>query len=113
MKDPIQLDAFLSRTERDNGMQQAIDHADAILDNWSEHAMSLLKKYLRHHTGEFMTEDVRKYAEDILFPSPPDDRAWGGIMVRAKNAGLIRKIRLQECKNKSGHRHPVGVWKKV
>ncbi len=110
--DNIQLDIFQATIERDAGMQQAIDHANAVVEKWSDRAMVFLKKYIKLNNGGFMAEDVRMFAELMDFPSPPSARAWGSIMTRARREGLIVGIGYGKTKSKKAHRTPAGIWMK-
>ena len=101
-----------ARTLRDAGMQTAIDHADAVLDAWSERAFAALRRYVGDvHTGaSFTCETVRAYAETQGLPPPPDNRAWGGVMMRGARAGLYRKGTYAPATDPTSHCGPVTVW---
>lgn len=104
---PPYLDA---KAGRDFGMQRAIDHADATRHDWSEGAYDLLKTYSRI-MQEFMTEDVRLWADSRGFAPPPDTRAWGAVVNRAVREGLI--VRTGYAPSKTGHMRPTAVWKRT
>ena len=101
---------------RDEGMRQAVEHADAVHGNWSERAMDMLKDYLellRYGLGEgqqFTSEMVREYAEQMGLPDPPDKRAWGAVMVKAARAGLIVKKGWTTSRNPKVHCSPTSLW---
>lgn len=111
MKPPIQLDIFQSQINRDKGIQKALDSAERLNDGWANQAFIFLRNYIKAH-NTFMTEDVRKAAEGIV-PSPPSERAWGGIIVRAKKERLIRRIGFQSVTNPKAHCTPAAVWGRV
>lgn len=109
----VQLDIFQSTVLRNEGIQQAVDHADDFAPDWSVKAYELLKKFLNNHVGPFMAEEVRSYAEMIQFPSPPSQRAWGGIIARAAREGLIEGRGYAPVRNVNAHRTPARVWVQV
>lgn len=107
-----QLDIFTDgRIMRDAGIAQAITHADEVCEKWSEKAYRFLQWYLQHHK-EFMTEDVRKASEYII-EIPPSERAWGGVIVRACKAGLIRQIGYRKVTNARAHCANAARWEAV
>lgn len=103
----------LAERNRDIGMQTAVDHADREQPKWSDLAYKYLKMYLRDNpVGEFLAEDVRKWVGDEL-PEPPSNRAWGAVIKRAADNGLIRFLKYAPTKNPRAHRTPASVWEKV
>jgi len=111
MMNQLSIDFEAARAGRDAGMQAATEHADAVFENWSEHAYSMLLQYLRE-TRMFMTEDVRAYAQSRGLPSPPDGRAWGGVITRAAKANLIERIGFAPMKSPNCHMNPKSVWQR-
>lgn len=93
---------------RDEAIQRALDHADQEAEKWSDHAYEFLLKYMEEHPT-FMTEDVRLASSGII-PEPPSQRAWGGIVRRASQAGLIMSTRTQSVKNPAAHCANAAVW---
>lgn len=98
---------------RDAGMQQALDHAQAVHEAWGEQAMAALRVYLAAHPGkEFMTEDVRAYAYEVLsIPQPPHCRAWGSIIAKAARHRLIVRVGIGPVKTVSSHMANASVWR--
>lgn len=96
---------------RDKGIEKAVEHANHVYTQWSEKAFDFLLKYLQT-AQEFMVEDVRKASEGIV-PSPPSLRAWGGVIVRAAKANLIKKIGFRNVTNAKAHCTPASVWEKI
>lgn len=73
---------------RDDGMERAVEHADAVKPKWSDDAFEHLRRFAESlHT--FTSEDVREVAERDGLAVPPDSRAWGGVVIRAVRAGII------------------------
>lgn len=104
-----------ARAERDAGMRLALDHAESVRDGWADEAMTALRIYIAAHpTKEFMTEDVREYAYDVLaVPYPPHCRAWGGVMASAAKQGLITRVGIGPVKTASSHMANATIWRKT
>ena len=80
--------------------------------NWSDDAYRILLEFVSRYDIEFMTEDVRDYAEKVRkFRSPTSKRAWGGIMARAKRNNLIEAIGIRPVKNKDAHCANATIWR--
>lgn len=111
---PIQLDAFQASLEADKGMQTAIITTSRQTPNWSVAAFIFLNGRFRtlliHQDQYFMTEDVRKAAENIL-PSPASARSWGFIMKQAAKQNIIEHVGYQKVKNVRAHGTPASLWK--
>lgn len=97
----------------DLGMQTALQNANARHGNWADQAMDALLVYLSCHPGkEFMTEDLREFAYDVLaVPYPPHCRAWGGVISRASRNGVIRRVRIGPVSTASSHQALASVWR--
>lgn len=78
-----------AKQRRDIGIQKAAANAENQKPGWSEMAMEFVRRYLRRHKNPFLWEEVREWAESRGLPAPPDKRAWGGISIFARRAGLI------------------------
>ncbi|MCI2809363.1 hypothetical protein [Eoetvoesiella caeni] len=107
------LSFVTGRQLRDAGMHTAIGHAAATHDDWPEQAFEALQTYVATHPGkEFMAEDVRNYAYDVLaIPYPPHCRAWGSIIARAAREGMIRRVGIGPVKTASSHMANASVWR--
>lgn len=112
----IQLDAFQAQLEADKGMLKSILTTSRQTPNWSVAAFIFLNGRYRNSIGgsahgiHFMTEDVRKAAENIL-PAPSSQRAWGFIMKQAAKQKVIEHVGYQKVRNKKAHATPASVWK--
>lgn len=95
----------------EDGAQRAADHADRVIASWSERAGDALTAFVKSG-AEFTSEDVREYAEQAGLPAPPDGRAWGAVILRARKAGLIRLVRYSPGRNPVCHSRPMAVWVK-
>jgi hypothetical protein len=100
---------FSAEELRDKGISQAEDHANRDYFGWSEQAYSFLVTFARMNPV-FQAEDVRGAAEGIV-PQPPSERAWGGVIVRARKEGLIERTGYAPVKNPKAHKTPAAVWK--
>ena len=92
---------------RDDGMQRAVEHADAVEVFWSESAYSHLRDFCRLQTS-FLTEEAREFAESRGLTPPPDGRAWGAVIRRAAKDGLIQRIGYKPAK--SSNLAPKCLW---
>lgn len=109
-----QLDIFsqppiTGEMKRDIGMQQSIDHANEVCENWSTIAYNFFINYAKNIGKPFMTADVVEAAKGIV-PAAPDGRAWGQIPVKAKRAGLIIWIDYARGNNPKHHKNPRSLW---
>lgn len=99
---------ILGEILRDKGIAVAVDHADAVVDNWSRLAYAFLERYCRSHR-EFMIEDVRKASIGIV-PEPPSFRAWGSVATKAARNNLVSRSGYRNVTNSRAHRTPATVW---
>jgi hypothetical protein len=106
----IELNFSLSGELKNRGMEQAINHACEMEDNWKERAYELLKTFVLKTDVPFMAEQVRSYAALIGFPLPPSNRAWGGIISRAANSGLIQRVGIGKVSNTKAHQANASIW---
>lgn len=104
-----QPELFTAEQLRDKGIKQAVDHANNKIEKWSDKAYEFLLKYMLDH-NQFMVEEVREASEEIV-PPPPSKRAWGGIIRKAANAKLIKRIDCRIVKNPKAHCAIASVWK--
>jgi hypothetical protein len=107
---PGQASLFSGAQLRDIGMQQALDHANAVSDQWSDRAYRYLEYFAAQGT-EFRAEQVRIFAEKNGLESPPSARAWGGVINRGVRKEIIRRVRFVPCDNAKAHRANVSVWR--
>lgn len=98
------------------GMQQAIDHADAVSEKWSERAYDEFVFWLctKKKDAVFKTEDFRVFCElNDKIPKPPSKRAFGGLPIRAAKSGLITKAGYTQTVNPKAHNTPCTLWKVI
>jgi hypothetical protein len=106
-----QTNIDFGRQNRDAGIKRAVDHADHVTRDWSTMAYEFFTNvFLKHHKGQFMAEDFRAQCKGIV-PDPPSLRAFGGIIIRAKCAGLITRVGIKPVKNPKAQMANASVWK--
>jgi hypothetical protein len=112
MNNQAQID--FGRKNRDAGMKRAIDHANAVTPDWEEMAYSFfVNVFLKHVKGEFQCEDLRAQCKGIV-PDPPNLRAYGSLMRKAKHEGLIINTgRTRPVKNPKAQMANAAVWVSV
>ena len=106
MHQQLEFGEYLKR----KGMKRAVDHAERHHVSWGDRALAMIPRYPR---SRFQAEEIRIWAYSQGLPEPPHGRAWGSVMVRAKNMGLIRCIGYQNVSNPNAHRTPAAVWIKT
>ncbi len=100
-----------ARDLAEEGMNRAVEHADAEEPGWSERAYRLLFAYAEAHPL-FATEDARTWAHNEGgLPLPPDGRAWGAVTNRAVRAGLIVRDHYRPTRIPPAHASPRPVWR--
>jgi len=105
-----------ARLARDVGADAAVAHADAVVGSWSERAAALLREYGQTSAEvgvTFTAEDVRGFAEDKGLPAAPDSRSWGAVIMRARNAGLIKHAGYETSKSPTRHHGITSAWRWV
>jgi len=103
-----QLDLFTAQKLRDQGINKALTSANNTFDNWTNRAFDFLRHYIQSNS-EFMAEDVREASKGLI-ETPPNNRAWGGIFVRAVKSGLIKRKGFKNVKNIKAHCTPATLW---
>jgi hypothetical protein len=83
-----------AEARRTAGMTRAISKAEKDRAGWANDALECVRRFCAAHDRgfEFLTEDVREYAEALqLIEAPENARAWGSVMQNAARAGYIKK----------------------
>ncbi len=106
-----QLSIDFARAARDEGVKQALDHADREVEGWSDLALLFLRKYATGHEY-FSPEDVTEAAGSWGLIQPPDKRSWGGVYLRAQNLGLILRSD-RSYQRRFGHATKSFLWKSL
>jgi len=123
MKDLTLFDEVVeAKTNRDNAIQRAVEHADRVEVKWSDRAWGLFESYCEALTiaanngvGEvvFRTEQFVSSAKSNGLPDPPDNRAFGAIILKAVKAGMITRVGYAPKTSKNCNCQPISVWKVV
>lgn len=104
-----------ARELRDAGIQRAVDYADSLAPasspKWSDTAYAYLIEFAKT-TKTFTGEAVRSAAEESgMVTTPPDKRAWGGVMRRAVTAGIITRDGFETALDPKVHCNIVTRWR--
>jgi hypothetical protein len=108
-----QMNFFESIEAKNAGIKTATDHAEAVSPGWNQKAYQLFLEFLSEHPGTFMAEDFRAYCALVDFDLPPSARAFGGVIVRARIAGLIEKVGYRNVRNVKAHATPAALWQAI
>ncbi|MBS1915696.1 MAG: hypothetical protein JST87_05425 [Bacteroidetes bacterium] len=112
----MQLSILDAIQARDAGIKKSSDHAEQVNPGWNERCYRLLQWWLSTKSKgfRFKTEDFRiaSNLEDMI-EKPAHDRAFGGIIVRAFKAGLIRKIGTIQVVNPKAHCANATLWEVI
>lgn len=112
-KNPNQPDMWGEGQRRaEEGAQRAADHAG---QEWQVQAYRYLCMYMTNYVEDgtpFSTEDVRNRAR-LTLDDPPDERAWGHVMLRARRAGLIVRAGFKFATDPIRHNGISTLWKKA
>lgn len=99
---------------RDEGIDRAVKKADKDNPGWSDRVYKyFVEVFLRDHNGYFMAEQFRQFCASTDFDLPDNMRAFGGIMLRAKHAGVIKKVGSKETRMPRSHGTPATLWIQV
>lgn len=93
------------------GIEQAVNHADNVINEWSNLAYNFALKYCQTHS-KFMAEDLRNAADSIV-SEPPSKRAWGGIIRKLSFNGIIRSLGTSRVKNVYAHCANANLWEVI
>lgn len=92
------------------GMTRAALNAEYHSQGWRELAFFHVTQY----PGDvFSSEDVREYAYALGLPKPPDERAWGYVITRAKRTGLIEFHGMSQQRAPHCHKGYSTIWKRI
>lgn len=109
----LELDFTQAEINKQNGIEVAELNAEFHHPEWSTEALVWLCRFLRNYSFDFMTEDVRLFAESNGFKAPVTSRSWGAVMLRASRAGIIKKVGYKSTRNPLAHRTPATLWSKA
>lgn len=95
---------------RDEGIQQAAEHAEQEIPGWNKQAFRMLMRFLSIRLGPFLMEDFRQWAEPSGLPQPTNLRAYGSVAKKAAHLKLIKRIGYGKVKNEKAHCTPATIW---
>lgn len=84
-KEPRKSVPKSGRELRDEGIERAIKHAGS---DWKSRALEIVWMTARKH-DIFTADDYHRIARHLRFERPPDGRAWGAVLIKAKKNGWI------------------------
>jgi len=106
-------------TPKEQGIKQAIEHANQVHPDWSELAFEKAKLCLisfeTRGVQEFQICDLRK-AIDMFFtplPEPSTKRAWGHISRLLRQANLIKVVGYKPTENLTAHNAIAAIYKVI
>jgi hypothetical protein len=111
----VQLNILEAIENRDKGILQALASAETVCTDWADRAYNMLVEWLRPWPAGFcfQIEQFRQIAQIRGLPDPLHNRAFGGIALRARNAGLIKSNGLKPTSSVKSHRANANEWQKV
>lgn len=115
MKTQLTLNIPLSRSNRDEGIQRAVDSAERKDAGWKEKAYDAFKTWLSKWPKGFVfqIEDFRASSDVMKLPPPPSHRAYGFIPIKARKEGLIKSNGMKATRSATAHRCFASEWQKV
>ncbi|MRR49352.1 MAG: hypothetical protein EG825_00310 [Rhodocyclaceae bacterium] len=103
------IDFTAATVARDIGMAAAVGHADRVSAGWSEEAYAALCRYAAQ-AKQFTSYDFRSAVRGLI-ESPPTDKAYGAVFLKAARAGVIRRVGYAQHPER--HCSPTPVWEFV
>ena len=103
----------MKQTPKEKAIQRAADAQERRVKDWHEHAIKLLKRFIRKQE-RFITEDFRLWAEANGLEQPQEPRVYGSVIVQAQKMNLIKwSRRFREMQSPKSHSCPKKEWRKV
>jgi hypothetical protein len=85
----------------------AARHAGQAQPDWSEMALQAFCRHAETH-AQFSTEDVIGASSEL--PLPPDKRAWGHVVMKAKRLGVCCASHIGKSALAHAHGRWITVW---
>jgi hypothetical protein len=96
-----QLDIDFARAARDEGIDRAVSHAESEVPRWADVAFEFVKLYAIQHKGQrFIGRQIVLASKEYGLIQPPNDKAFGGPIMRAVREGVIRKVGFTQDPNR-------------
>jgi hypothetical protein len=111
----VQLNILEAIQAKEAGILQALSSAETVCEDWADKAYNMLVEWLKPWPAgfRFQIEEFRQIAQIKGLPDPLHNRAFGGIAVRARNAGLIRSLGYKSTMSVKSHRAKANEWEKI
>lgn len=100
------IDREVAELRRDLGVARGQGSAGSA---WIERAVGYVMEYAAARGGSFLCEDVRSFATDRGFESPPNPKSWGGVMRIACTRGIVHPAGYAPAN--SSNRSPKVLWR--
>lgn len=91
-------------TLKEDGQQQALDHADAVIDGWTAIALDMIRTTV-NLLGTVTAHNVRH-----ALPAPPHYNAIGAVFSLAARQGIIKRVGYCQAIHKEAHGRIVAIW---
>jgi hypothetical protein len=110
--------------EKEQGIKQAIDHANQVHPDWSELAYQKCLLAITHYKlkygelSEAMPISIERLRQIIRthfveLPEPPTKRAWGNITLRLIREKRIEKVGYAPTKSRTAHNAIAAIYKVI
>jgi hypothetical protein len=110
------LDSIESEKRKQQGIEAAISHAEAVEPGWKYKACKAAEMYLNEQLPgfTFMIEDLRFHIEQKgLIESPPSNRSYSAVSTHIKKKGLAKVYGLGKTKSVTTHGAYASVYVKI
>lgn len=98
--------ASQSWQQRELGIDRSGSHAG---DDWKRRALGYVREFAAMTSKPFLAEQIREFAEQRGFESPPDARAWGSVMQQAQREGVVQAFAFAPARSSNGS--PKTLWR--
>jgi len=109
---PAEDQAERLREARDKGIRRAKEHAERVVEGWSEGALAMLRRYVAEVGQPFTTLALREWAAARGFDSV-SGWAWGSVIVRAVKLGIIERAGAVNVGSATSHLKLSPLWRSV
>lgn len=115
MQPEFEFDKKKAAQLRDQGIERAVKKADKENPGWPEEVYKFfVEVFLRDHNGPFRAEEFRQFCASMdRLPQNCSMRAFGGIMLKAKHRGIIKKLGTQNTEMPKSHGTPATLWVQI